>query len=209
MVENCTIGYFKDGEDIFAGKNREPGKDSLDIMIIRSPYISSAKLMYIGVNPEENICLHSEIEIANYEKRILTLKECNINLYSLKSKQKIPKGLKGILSDNVWGGLYPDKRVGMSASAPARPIYLLPGKDHTVIGNASHYNLERLWGGINSSGLFVQSSSIRHDNRLKNRPSYSIMINDLLEKFSDPRKAIVYLEKELRDFSPGAANFLV
>ena len=210
MEENCTIGYFKEDGKIYAGKNREPGKTSLDSMIIRSPYIKKSKLMYIGTDPNDIINLDDEVEKAYDENRIFDLENLGVKLYDLSEKEKTPSELEGILSKNLWGGLYPNKRIGKPASSPTKPIYLLPSKNEfTLIGNASHYNLERLWGGMNDSGLFVQSSSIRHENRLKNRPSYSTITNEILSQFSDPKKASEYLENRVQNYSCGAANFLI
>ncbi len=210
MEENCTIGYFKEDGKIYAGKNREPGKTSLDTMIIRSPKIKKPKLLYIGTDPKEKINLKQQIESAYEGNRIFDLDKLGVNLYKLGENEKRPSELEGILSENLWGGLYPNKRIGKPASSPTKPIYLLPSdSDKTVVGNASHYNLERLWGGVNDSGLFVQSSSIRHDNRLENRPSYSTITNEILKNYSCPEKASEFIEEKVKDYQCGAANFLL
>ncbi|MFP4045807.1 MAG: hypothetical protein ACLFS3_01995 [Candidatus Aenigmatarchaeota archaeon] len=216
MDEECTIGYFKEDGKTYAGKNREPGKNSLDVLEVKTSQLEEPKLIYLGIDPWQETKISDAIYKAHEEDVIWDLKDdLDIKLHDLKPNETIPTDLENKLSDNIWGGLYPDKRIGMPAPSPTKAIYLLPtdmdpmGGDLMTVANASFYNLSRTWGGMNEEGLFVQSSSIRHDGRLENRPSYSVLINEILGKCETPEEGIEYFSERVKDYKAGAANFMI
>ncbi|MCK5043431.1 hypothetical protein KAR52_00305 [Candidatus Pacearchaeota archaeon] len=209
----CTIGYFEHNGKKYAGKNREPGKNSLDTLVIRTRHITRPKLFYLGIDPENTVNLANEILRVAEDKRYFDLADdLAIKLYKLAPKEKLPTELKKTLSENIWGGIYLNKNIGMPAASPTKAIFVIPFDGPTTIGNYSHYNLERSWGGVNEGGVFMQSSSIRHENRLIDRPSYSVITNDILLNCENVNQAVKYLEKTIKsgkNKSPGGANFLI
>lgn len=213
---SCTIGYFEEEGKTYAGKNREPGKNSLDVLEIRSRSVDGPKIIFMGLDPWEENSLSESIYRAHENENIFDAKEdFDIDLYPLEPGDDVPEVLEGKLSDRIWGGLYPDRRIGKPASSAEKLVYVVPSDvgpmsgELSVVSNCSFYNFERKWGGHNEAGLSVFSSSIRHDNRLLNRPSYSVLTNEFLTKCESVDEAIAYFETRTAEYNPGAANFLL
>lgn len=207
-MNECSIGYLRGEEGLYAGKNWEPGLE-YSVIAITSAAVTDPSYTEIGLIPGEDLNLEDEIRQSAQNERIYPLEDLDIELFESYQGESLPERMETSHRSGYEeiSGLIPSKHVGSKPEDPLQSVFILPS-DTTAVGVASHHNLDEWWCGLNSSGLYFSTSALKHYGRSDMKP-YSVLSKEVLMSSSEVEEGEEYLHNRLMSSNFKGVNFLL